>query len=123
MASRSLRSLTVVVPCAVLSATLLVGCGFDSASTNKSTPNSVVCTRIAAVLSDGPDADSDPIGHAEAQILPLRAIHPSSAALRSALEQLDAAFRTFYQSNGSRGSHAITVASANLNRICPGATS
>ena len=40
------------------------------------------------MLSDGPDPDSDPVGYAEAQILPLGQIHTSDAQLRTAIGKL-----------------------------------
>ncbi len=33
------------------------------------------CKQVEAVLSDGPDPEADPVGYAQAQILPLREIH------------------------------------------------
>ena len=56
--------------------------------------------QVSAVLSDGPDLDSDPVGHAEAQILPLRQISAPDCA-----------------------KEALAVASKKLNTICPGAAS
>ena len=39
------------------------------------------CEQVGDVLADGPDPDADPVGHAEAQILPLRQIHIPDATL------------------------------------------
>ena len=54
--------------------------------------------QVSAVLSDGPDLDSDPVGHADPQIRPHR------------------------KSSGS-AKEALAVASKKLNTICPGAAS
>ena len=83
------------------------------------------CAQVSAVLSDGPDPDSDPVGYAEAQILPLGQIHTSDAQLRAAIGKLASAYRTFFDSNGSSSSAKLAVAAASkrINSFCPGAAS
>src|SRR5580658_6913734 len=83
------------------------------------------CTQVSAVLSDGPDPDSDPVGYAEAQILPLRQINVSNQALHGVISQLAAAYQKFFASNGksSNAKEDVAVASKKLNSICPGAAS
>jgi hypothetical protein len=83
------------------------------------------CERVSAVLSDGPDPDADPVGYAEAQILPLRQISTSNQSLRGVISQLSDAYQTFFASNGknSNAKEAVAVASRKLNSICPGAAS
>ncbi|HUA28294.1 MAG TPA: hypothetical protein VMC03_05375 [Streptosporangiaceae bacterium] len=83
------------------------------------------CSQVTAVLSDGPDPDSDPVGYAEAQILPLGQIHTTDAALRSAIGRLASAYKSFFASNGTSGSAKLAVAAASkqVNAICPGAAS
>jgi hypothetical protein len=83
------------------------------------------CAQVSAVLSDGPDPDSDPVGYAEAQILPLGQIHTSDAQLRAAIGKLASAYRAFFDSNGSSSSAKLAVASASkrINSFCPGAAS
>lgn len=83
------------------------------------------CERVGAVLSDGPDRGADPVGYAEAQILPLRQIHTSDRPLQTALEKLSAAYEAFYRADGRASSleHAVTLASRDVDAICPGATS
>jgi hypothetical protein len=83
------------------------------------------CQRVSAVLSDGPDPDADPVGYAQAQVLPLRHITVASPPLRTVVGQLADAYQQFYTSNGkSAGAkEAVAVATKKLNSICPGAAS
>jgi hypothetical protein len=83
------------------------------------------CTQVSAVLSDGPDPDSDPVGYAEAQILPLGQIHTSNAQLRTAIGKLASAYRAFFGSNGKSATAKLAVATASrqINSFCPGAAS
>jgi uncharacterized heparinase superfamily protein len=83
------------------------------------------CERVGAVLSDGPDPDADPVGYAEAQVLPLRQIHASDQALRSAISRLADAYRAFYASDGksSQAKQAVAAAITKINSFCPGAAS
>jgi len=77
------------------------------------------------VLSDGPDPGADPVGYAEAQILPLRQISSADPALRAAISMLADAYQQFFASDGksSNAKEAVTVASRKLDAICPGAAS
>jgi hypothetical protein len=83
------------------------------------------CEQVSAVLSDGPDPDADPVGYAEAQILPLRQISVSNQALHGVISQLANAYQRFFASNGksSNAKEDVAVASKKLNSICPGAAS
>jgi hypothetical protein len=83
------------------------------------------CERVSAVLSDGPDPDADPVGYAEAQILPLRQLSVSNQALHGVISQLADAYQKFFASNGksSNAKEDVAVASKKLNSICPGAAS
>jgi hypothetical protein len=83
------------------------------------------CAKVSAVLSDGPDPDADPIGYAEAQVLPLGQIHAADAQLRAAISKLAGAYRAFFASNGSSGAAKLAVAAASkrINSLCPGAAS
>jgi hypothetical protein len=83
------------------------------------------CQHVSAVLSDGPDPDADPVGYAQAQILPLRQISVSNQALRGVISELADAYQNFFASNGksSNAKEAVAVASKKLNSICPGAAS
>ena len=106
----------------ILVTLLAGGCG-SSSSTSAATANT--CQQVSAVLSDGPDPGADPVGYAEAQILPLRQISTSDPALRTAIGQLADAYQQFFASDGQSSSAKQAVASASnrLNSICPGAAS
>ena len=45
------------------------------------------CITVSDVLSDGPDPDADPVGYAQAQVLPLEELSISEPALRAADEE------------------------------------
>ena len=80
------------------------------------------CQEVEATLSQGPDPTADPVGYAEAQILPLRRIHTSDTALQDAIDQLAGAYQRYFDSNGSSGTKsAVGNAEKALNSICPGA--
>jgi hypothetical protein len=113
--------LSLVVP-------LLCACSSSSSAVAQSSAPAVAtsaCQQVNAVLSDGPDPDADPVGYAEAQILPLRQISVPDQALRGAVTQLADAYQQFFNSNGKSSSakEAVAVASKKLNSICPGAAS
>ena len=83
------------------------------------------CKQVGAVLSDGPDPDADPVGYAEAQILPLGQIRTADAPLRAAIGRLARAYQEFFASNGTSGAAKLAVATASqqVNAFCPGAAS
>ena len=99
--------------------------GTAAAGTASTAAVHATCAQVSAVLSDGPDPDSDPVGYAEAQILPLGQIHTSDAQLRAAIGKLAGAYRTFFDSNGNSASAKLAVAAASkrINSFCPGAAS
>jgi hypothetical protein len=79
-------------------------------------------TLVSDVLTDGPDSDADPVGYAEAQVLPLRQLTIGNAKLHSAVLSLAAAYSTFSTSTApTRAAAAQTVAQAEneVNKICP----
>lgn len=102
-------------------AVVLGGCG----ASGPSPPSALLtseCQTVSAVLSDGPDPGADPVGYAQAQILPLRRIHPRDSTLQAAVEDLDKAYRELFDTNGSSAAKkAVARASARLDAICPGA--
>jgi hypothetical protein len=100
------------------------GCGASGHSATPAAPRSV-CEEISAVLSDGPDPGADPVGYAEAQILPLRQIRTGDRALARAIADLSAAYRRFFDSNGASAAAklAVVTASKRVNSFCPGAAS
>jgi len=107
-------------------ALLLAACSSSSptaASDAKAT--SAACTQISAALSDGPDAGADPVGYAEAQIKPLRAITTGDTVLRAAIGSLASAYASVYETDGksSAAAKAVKAASRKVNSICPGAAS
>jgi hypothetical protein len=120
-AGRAALILVVLLVCACSSAAHSSAAAHSTAAA--ATENT--CQRVSAVLSDGPDPDADPVGYAEAQILPLRQISAPDQALRAAISQLAGAYQKFFATNGksSNAKEAVAVASSKLNSICPGAAS
>jgi hypothetical protein len=77
---------------------------------------------VANVLSDGPDPDADPVGYAQAQVLPLRQLSISDASLHRAVVTLASASETFTTSSSSTraaSAAAVTKAENEVNKICP----
>ncbi len=79
------------------------------------------CTLISATLSDGPDPGSDPVGYAEAQIKPLRALPLQDAALRATVDRLADAYAAVFASNdtSAAASRRLAAAVTALNKTCP----
>jgi hypothetical protein len=117
--------LTILASLAVAAATLLTACGSSSKTTSSSAKvKKETCQQVAAVLSDGPEPEADPVGYAQAQVLPLRQIHTSDEKLHQAIDMLAATYQAFSSSNGaSQAKSAVTTASKAIDTICPGATS
>jgi hypothetical protein len=114
------------VAMAVLVATPLAACG-SASSSNRSSSAALkrACKQVEAVLSDGPEPAADPIGYAQAQVLPLRQIDTADRPLRKAIDGLASAYAAFSAANGA-GHHAksaVRAAVGDLNAICPGAAS
>ena len=77
---------------------------------------------MADVLADGPDPGADPVGYAEAQVVPLRKLTISDATLHRAVLTLAGAYETFSTSSTSTraaSSAAVTKAENEVNKICP----
>jgi hypothetical protein len=107
---------------------VLAACSAGSAAHLASPPPpavSAACSEVAAALSDGPDPNTDPIGYAEAQIKPLRAISTSDSELRTAINSLAMAYARVFGSNGrnSAAARAVATESRKVNAICPGSAS
>ena len=120
------RCSTALVLAACTAAALpLAACGSPGSSASATAARSAACQQVSAVLADGPDPDSDPVGYAEAQILPLRQLHTSDPALRSAIGKLAAAYSRFFAASGKSvaATSAVTTAARQLNSLCPGAAS
>ena len=112
----------------VLLLALVPACGSPAAtgtSTASLTSIQAGCQQVAAVLSNGPDPDADPVGYAEAQVLPLRQVQTSDKALQAAISNLAAAYQGFYHADGQGNAvkAAVTGADKKINSLCPGAAS
>jgi predicted component of type VI protein secretion system len=114
------RAAAVVLALALI--VLLAACGSSSkpklstAQVKKRT-----CQQVEAALSDGPDPEADPVGHAQAQILPLRQIHTTDGTLHQAIDTLASAYQSFSTSNGSSSANsAVSAASKTIEHLCPG---
>jgi hypothetical protein len=96
-----------------------------AAATTPATEVHLTCSQVSAVLSDGPDPAADPVGYAEAQILPLGQIRTPDPQLRAAISQLARAYQEFFDSHGTLATAKTAVASASkrIDSFCPGATS
>jgi hypothetical protein len=79
---------------------------------------------VSAVSSDGPTSGADPVGYAEAQVLPLRQIHTSDKVLQEAIDGLATAYQRSYEAKGVGAAvkQAVGSASHKVDTICPGAT-
>ena len=74
------------------------------------------------MLADGPDPGADPVGYAQAQVLPLRQLTISDATLHQAVLTLASAYETFSTSSSSTratSAAAVTKAENEVNKICP----
>ncbi len=112
------------VPAAILAALALALCACSSSGNAAPAEASAkTCQQVGAVLSDGPDPTQDPVGYAEAQILPLRQVHTSDPQLRAAISKLASAYAAFFANNGKSESatSAVLAAAAHMNKLCPGA--
>lgn len=111
-----------ILAAAGLAALALAGCTGSTQASGVSVIST--CRQLGAVLSDGPDPNADPVGYAEAQILPLRRIVTSDGALRAALGDLAGAYQAYFTTGGSAEAEAaVDRASSRIDAICPGATS
>lgn len=113
----------LVVPVLVIASLALSACTSGSSSALGSTLHQE-CNEISGVLQNGPDPDADPVGHAQAQPIPLRKLTITDADLKSAVDALASADEAFANSNGSAAARKLVkAASAKVNAICPGAAS
>jgi hypothetical protein len=102
---------------------VVVACG-SSSSVSASAEVRQTCQQVEAVLGDGPEPVADPVGYAQAQVLPLRQIHTSDDQLHQAIDVLASAYATFSADNGARSAKsAVRVASKMIDAICPGVVS
>ena len=121
------RPLTLLAAGAVAAASLAACSSAAAAPSSTALYGTAIkqqCTAVADVLSDGPDPDADPVGYAEAQVLPLRQLKIADTALRGAVQQLATAYQAYSTATGAAGTVAAlrsSKAEAEVNAICPGA--
>jgi len=121
----SVRGLTVLALTILGLTALLAACSSQASSAVSAAVVRKTCGKVSAVLSDGPDPTADPVGYAEAQILPLGQIRAPDRAFGSAISKLARAYRELFASNGTSGAAkaAVAAASRRIDSFCPGATS
>ncbi len=107
---------------AVLAAVTVTACGSSSSSSAAvaGTATHQDCVAVGDVLSDGPDPGSDPIGYAQAQVLPLRQLKIAGASLQRAVQALASAYQAFSSSGGSAGAGQVSKAEKAVSALCPG---
>jgi predicted component of type VI protein secretion system len=111
----------VAVTMAMALVMLLGACGSSKPARSSAQVEKQTCEQVEAALADGPDPEADPVGHAQAQILPLREIHTSDGALHQAIDTLAAAYRSFSSTDGSSvAKSTVSAASKTIERLCPG---
>ena len=120
------RSLALLTLGAIAAASLAACSAPSSVSTTAlfGTAKHQQCTSVADVLSDGPDPSSDPVGYAQAQVLPLRQLKITYPALGHAVKALAGAYQAYSTTSGSARTTAalrVSKAEAAVNAICPGA--
>jgi hypothetical protein len=122
IALQTLIALAVLLPATACASS---GSGGPAATSGVSTASAAqaACQQVSAVLTDGPDPGTDPVGYAEAQIQPLRQIHTSDAVLGQAVTALATAYNGYFATNGKDKTAAATLTAAinQINKLCPGA--
>jgi hypothetical protein len=121
---QSHRWRAVAIPAAICAAmALALSACSSSGNAAQAAASAKTCQQVGAVLSDGPDPTQDPVGYAEAQILPLRQVHTSDPQLRAAIGKLASAYAEFFADNGKSeaATSAVLAAAAHMNKLCPGA--
>jgi hypothetical protein len=116
----------LVLALSLAAAPLLAACSSGTAHASGSSASlTSACAQVSAALSDGPDPGADPVGYAEAQIKPLRAITTSDSSLRGAIGALATAYAGVFSSKdkNAAATKAVSSASKKVNAICPGAAS
>jgi hypothetical protein len=121
LSGRRVPVLIALAASVLVTAVLVTACGSGSGGQAAASAVSASCTQISAMLSDGPDPGSDPVGYAEAQIRPLRALHIPQAGLRSTVGRLAGAYAAVFASNdkSAAAGSELKAAVAALNKVCP----
>jgi hypothetical protein len=113
----------------VLAALALAACGSTATPTPTTSTTALgsvrqqECTLVGGVLANGPDPDADPVGYADAQVLPLRQLQVDDAQLHRAVLQLAAAYQSYSGASRQAGPAAavqVSKSEAAVNAICPG---
>jgi hypothetical protein len=119
VAMQALIALTVLLPASACSS----GGSAVTSAAPAATAAEQTCQRVSAVLTNGPDPGADPVGYAEAQILPLRQIRTSDSALGAAIGGLANAYSGYSSANGTNKTATATLTAAinRINSLCPGA--
>jgi hypothetical protein len=117
------RSVAVAIAMALV--VLLSACGSSSSKPTASAQSAQVkqqaCKQVEAALSDGPEPQADPVGYAQAQVLPLRQIHTTDATLQQAISTLADAYQAFSSTHGaSQAKSAVSAATSTIEHLCPG---
>jgi len=102
------------------------GSGGQTATTAATASRTVAqqaCSQVSAALTNGPDPGTDPVGYAQAQILPLQQIHSSDQTLSEAISALASAYSSYTAANGTdKAANSVLTAAINrINKLCPGA--
>jgi hypothetical protein len=122
-AARRRHALSALTFAAVVAAAL-TACDSASPTASAAITGTAIeqqCTSVADVLSDGPDPNADPVGYAEAQVLPLRQLKIINGNLRAAVRQLADAYEVFSSTDGRATAEAIKVSEAEgkIDALCP----
>lgn len=123
---RALARPLVLLAVTALAVTAVAACGSSPTGTSDTalfgSTRQQECTAVAAVLSDGPDPTADPVGYAQAQVLPLRQLKLSITGLRKAVANLADAYDVLaHTPTTANTTQALRVskAEAAVNAICP----
>jgi hypothetical protein len=118
VALRALMGLAVLIPIGACSSGGSAGASGTTAATTAET-----CQQVSTVLTNGPDPGTDPVGYAEAQILPLRQVRAADAALGQAVVGLADAYSSYSAADGTSKTATATLTAAikQINSLCPGA--
>jgi hypothetical protein len=121
VALQALIALAILLVSACSSSSSTAASGVSGASAAAALNSA--CSQVSAVLTDGPDPGADPVGYAEAQILPLRQIQTSDATLAKAITSLADEYSSYYADNGTSKtvSAALNTSINRINSLCPGA--
>jgi hypothetical protein len=118
----ALMALAVLLPASACSSSASGGTAATSGASAVPAAQAA-CQQVSAVLTNGPDPGTDPVGYAEAQVQPLRQIHTSDATVGQAVTALATAYDGYFTTNGKDKTATVTLTAAisQINKLCPGA--